>query len=152
MYSEPKNTSKKLGYVDAGTKIEIVKKNYTSTWHQVWYKDKLAYVWTGNFNKPKIVATESVTQTANVYSQAKNTSTKLGSISKGAKVEIVKKNYTSTWHQVWYNGKIGYVWTGNFTGTINKPKIVATESVIQTANVYSQAKNTSTKLGSIRCV
>lgn len=52
VYSEARNTSKVVGRMPLGAKIEIIKTWVNPTWHKIWYNGKEAYMWNGYVELP----------------------------------------------------------------------------------------------------
>jgi len=52
VYSEAKNTSKVVGKMPLGAKIEIIRTWVNPTWHKIWYNGKEAYMWNGYVELP----------------------------------------------------------------------------------------------------
>ncbi len=114
--SAASSSSGKLGTLSKGSAVNIIEVEPVKNWHKILYNNAAAYVWadyvtlSGGSTLPAVQATGVVTSsTLNVRSGPGTSYAKAGVLNKGAKVDITKTNYTSSWHQIIYGGKIAYV-------------------------------------------
>ncbi len=103
--------SKFLGYLPKGTKVEIVRSTSTN-WYKIKYKNSYAYV-KGNYIKlassVKVINRGSVSaNTLNVRKSASTSSTKLGTLNKGDRVQIVQKQ-SRGWYKIRYKDSYAYI-------------------------------------------
>ena len=103
--------SKVLGYLPKGTKVEIVRSTSTN-WYKIKYKNSYAYV-KGNYIKlassVKVINRGSVSaNTLNVRKSASTSSTKLGTLNKGDRVQIVQKQ-SRGWYKIRYKDSYAYI-------------------------------------------
>lgn len=136
--SEPSTDSEILGQAVQGDQLVILKADHTPDWHQVEYQGEPAYIH-ADFIVLEIVAegpgsTQPNTQpgtvpdsqpdeadpsddttgkintgTVNIRSEADQSSAILGRAYGGAILTVTKAFYTADWHQVEFEGEIGYV-------------------------------------------
>ena len=165
--SGPSTSYSKLGTLSKGSKVEVISES--NGWSKIVYNGKEAYVSstylsnnTSNDNNTgndantsleiKIVNTDSL----NVRSGPSTSYSKLGTLSKGSKVEVISES--NGWSKIVYNGKEAYVSstylsnntsndnnTGNDANTSLEIKIVNTDSL----NVRSGPSTSYSKLGTL---
>ena len=104
-------SSKFLGYLPKGTKVEIVRATSTN-WYKIKYKNSYAYV-KGDYIKltqsKKVISRGTIKATTlTVRKSASTSSTKLGTLKKGARVQIVKKQ-SNGWYKIIYKNSYGYI-------------------------------------------
>lgn len=105
----------KVGTLAKGSTVNIIAVEPVTDWHKIWYNNQAAYVWAdyiklSSSTLPAVQANGVVTSsTLNVRSGPGTSYSKLGTLTKGAKVDITKANYTTSWHQIIYSGKLAYV-------------------------------------------
>ena len=104
-------SSKVLGYLPKDTKVNIVRATSTN-WYKIEYKNSYAYV-KGNYIKltPSIKVISGGTVTAksiNLRKSASTSSTKLGTLNKGSKVQIVEKQ-SNGWYKIRYKDSYAYI-------------------------------------------
>lgn len=104
-------SSRKIGYLEKDTKVEIVKE-LLNGWYKIKYKSDYGYIPGGNI---KIITNEYKTteygvarKTLNVRNGASTNNVKIGFIKKGEKVEIVKK-LSSGWYKIKYKNSYAYI-------------------------------------------
>lgn len=103
--------SKVLGYLPKGTKVEILRVTSTN-WYKIKYKNSYAYV-KGNYIKltpsVKVISRGNVSVTTlNLRKSASTSSTKLGTLNKGARVQIVQKK-SNGWYKIRYKNSYAYI-------------------------------------------
>lgn len=103
--------SKFLGYLPKGTKVEIVRSTSTN-WYKIKYKNSYAYV-KGHYIKltssVKVANRGTVSATTlNVRKSESTSSTKLGSINKGDRVQIIQKQ-SNGWYKIRYKDSYAYI-------------------------------------------
>ncbi|MCC3867709.1 SH3 domain-containing protein [Terrisporobacter mayombei] len=104
-------SSKVLGYLPKDTNVDIVRATSTN-WYKIKYKNSYAYV-KGNYIKltPSIKVTSRgtiSTTSVNVRKSASTSSTKLGTLNKGSRVQIIKKQ-SNGWYKIRYKDSDAYV-------------------------------------------
>ena len=111
----------RIGGLTKGAKVEVVKKE-SNGWYKIKYNNTYGYV-SGTYVKldsqtpdptpdpqpeEKVIATGVTTENLNVRKGAGASYTRLGTLTKGTKVEIVKKE-SNGWYKIKYNNSYGYV-------------------------------------------
>ena len=119
--SGPSSNYSKLGILTKGTKVEVVER-YSNGWYKIKYKGSYGYV-SGTYVKldsqtpdptpdpqpeEKVIATGVTTENLNVRKGAGASYTRLGTLTKGTKVEIVTK-LSNGWYKIKFNSSYGYV-------------------------------------------
>lgn len=104
-------SSKVLGYLPKDTKVNIVRATSTN-WYKIKYKNSYAYV-KGSYIKLtpsiKVISRGTINATSvNVRKSASTSSTKLGSLYKGSRVQIIKKQ-SNGWYKIRYKDSDAYV-------------------------------------------
>lgn len=145
----------KMGTLSKGAKVEVVSK-LSSGWYKIKYKGTYGYV-LGKYvklNTPqqdeKVIATGKTTAQLNVRKGAGTKYAKIGSLSKGAKVEVVSKE-SNGWYKIKYNGSYGYV-LGQYIkldSQQQEEKVIATGKTTAQLNVRSGAGTSYKKIGSL---
>ena len=153
----PGTSYKRLDALKKSTKVEIVAKS-SNNWYKIKYKDGYAYVYNTyvtldkNDNKEvAYTATGTTTTNLTVRKSASTSSTKLGTLKKGTKVNIVAK--TSSWYKIKYKDGYAYVSSKYVTiNTNNNKEVVYTATGTTTTNltVRKSASTSSTKLGTLK--
>ena len=147
----------KMGTLSKGAKVEVITK-LPSGWYKIKYKGTYGYV-LGKYvklNTPqqdeKVIATGKTTAQLNVRKGSSTKYAKIGSLSKGAKVEIVSK-LSNGWYKIKYNGTYGYVSGAYVKLDSEQPKpgedekIIATGKTTAGLNVRSGAGTGYKKIG-----
>lgn len=148
----------KMGTLSKGTKVEVITK-LPSGWYKIKYKGTYGYV-LGKYVKlnipqqdEKVIATGKTTAQLNVRKGSSTKYAKIGSLSKGAKVEIVSK-LSNGWYKIKYNGTYGYVSGAYVKLDSEQPKpgedekIIATgKTTVSSLNVRSGPSSNYSKLG-----
>ena len=103
--SGPSTAYDKLGYLAKGTKVEIIEVA-SNGWYKIKYKDGYGYV----SNKyVKLGVYEGITTgNVNVRSGSSTSSSKLGYLTKGTKVDVVDVA-SNGWYKIQYKDGYGYV-------------------------------------------
>ena len=146
-----------MGTLSKGAKVEVITK-LPSGWYKIKYKGTYGYV-LGKYvklNTPqqdeKVIATGKTTAQLNVRKGSSTKYAKIGSLSKGAKVEIVSK-LSNGWYKIKYNGTYGYVSGAYVKLDSEQPKpgedekIIATGKTTAGLNVRSGAGTGYKKIG-----
>ena len=127
--SGPGTNYSKLGTLSKGSKVGVISES--NGWSKINYNGKEAYVSSkylnripenNNTSKPESVkeTKEVNTNSLNVRSGPGTNYSKLGSLSKGSKVEVISES--NGWSKINYNGKEAYVSSQYLSKvTINKP-------------------------------
>ncbi|WP_281525808.1 SH3 domain-containing protein [Intestinibacter bartlettii] len=150
----------KMGTLSKGAKVEVITK-LPSGWYKIKYKGTYGYV-LGKYvklNTPqqdeKVIATGKTTAQLNVRKGSSTKYAKIGSLSKGAKVEIVSK-LSNGWYKIKYNGTYGYVSGAYVKLDSEQPKpgedekIIATgKTTVSSLNVRSGPSSNYSKLGTL---
>lgn len=147
----------KMGTLSKGAKVEVITK-LPSDWYKIKYKGTYGYV-LGKYVKlnipqqdEKVIATGKTTAQLNVRKGSSTKYAKIGSLSKGAKVEIVSK-LSNGWYKIKYNGTYGYVSGAYVKLDSEQPKpgedekIIATGKTTAGLNVRSGAGTGYKKIG-----
>ena len=148
----------KMGTLSKGAKVEVITK-LPNGWYKIKYKGTYGYV-LGKYvklNTPqqdeKVIATGKTTAQLNVRKGSSTKYAKIGSLSKGAKVEIVSK-LSNGWYKIKYNGTYGYVSGAYVKLDSEQPKpgedekIIATgKTTVSSLNVRSGPSSNYSKLG-----
>ena len=148
----------KMGTLSKGAKVEVITK-LPSGWYKIKYKGTYGYV-LGKYVKlnipqqdEKVIATGKTTAQLNVRKGSSTKYAKIGSLSKGAKVEIVSK-LSNGWYKIKYNGTYGYVSGAYVKLDSEQPKpgedekIIATgKTTVSSLNVRSGPSSNYSKLG-----
>lgn len=148
----------KMGTLSKGAKVEVITK-LPSGWYKIKYKGTYGYV-LGKYVKlnipqqdEKVIATGKTTAQLNVRKGSSTKYAKIGSLSKGAKVEIVSK-LSNGWYKIKYNGTYGYVSGAYVKLDSEQPKpgedekIIATgKTTVSSLNVRSGPSPNYSKLG-----
>lgn len=150
----------KMGTLSKGAKVEVITK-LPSGWYKIKYKGTYGYV-LGKYvklNTPqqdeKVIATGKTTEQLNVRKGSSTKYAKIGSLSKGAKVEIVSK-LSNGWYKIKYKGTYGYVSGAYVKLDSEQPKpgedekIIATgKTTVSSLNVRSGPSSNYSKLGTL---
>ena len=122
MRKGPGTSYQRLETLKKGAKVSIVAKS-SNNWYKIKYKDGYAYVYSNyvtlDKNSEKFVkynAAGTTTTNVNVRISPSTSASKLGTLKKGTKVNIVAKS--SYWYKIEY--KKGYSYVSNKYITINK--------------------------------
>lgn len=150
----------KMGTLSKGAKVEVITK-LPSGWYKIKYKGTYGYVLEKyvKLNTPqqdeKVIATGKTTAQLNVRKGSSTKYAKIGSLSKGAKVEIVSK-LSNGWYKIKYNGTYGYVSGAYVKLDSEQPKpgedekIIATgKTTVSSLNVRSGPSSNYSKLGTL---
>ncbi|MBM7834755.1 SH3 domain-containing protein [Clostridium sardiniense] len=150
--------NKVIGSLSKGATVEIV--STSNGWHKIKYKNSYGYVSadyvtvnsnnSSNTNKPSTNTPSTSTKTGKVTASALNVrngaSTKnkvIGSLSKGATVEIVSTS--NGWHKIKYKNGYGYISADyvsvNNSSSTNKPSTNTPSTSTKTGKVKASALN-----------
>ena len=154
--SKANTSSSKLGSLKKGSNVEIVEKA-SNGWYKIKFKKGYGYVSgsyisnvksvntsTGSSNSNSNNNTSSIkvthtgtvnTSSLNVRSKSNASSSKLGTLSKGSKVEIVE-NVSNGWYKIKFKKGYGYV-SGSYISNV--------KSVSNSNNNGSSSSNTEVK-------
>ena len=114
-------TSKQIGSVKKGAKVEIVAKTTNNAWYKIKYNNGYGYIaaqyvtvgsstaTTPTTGETAYTATGTPNYNLKVRASASTSSKQIGSVKKGAKVEIVAKTTNNAWYKIKYNKGYGYV-------------------------------------------
>lgn len=162
--SGPSTAYGKIGTVGKNTKVTVVGK-FSNGWYKIQYGSGYGYMsgdYLTNFqttgsadkNMTAFSATANTTETLNVRSGPSTSYSKIGSLSKGAKVIIVGK-FSSGWYKIQYGSGFGYV-SGSYLkniisgGTTTPDKdYIATGVTTDNLNVRTGRGTSYSKLGVI---
>ncbi len=148
--SGPSTSYSKLGSISKGGSVSIIAVEPVKNWHKIWYNNREAYVWAAyiklSSTLPAAQATGTVNSSVlNVRSGPGTSYGKLGSLSKGGKVDITKVKYTSSWHQIIYNGKLAYVYARYVTvASQDEPSAPASVYAVVNASRLNFRKSANT--------
>jgi len=109
--SGPGTSYSVVGGLLKGDTVEIIKAFDTAQWHKIWYANRechvfAEYVKLENETKAAGVVTASV---LNVRSGAGTSFSVIGSLQKGATVNIITQSAALDWHRILFNGAEGYI-------------------------------------------
>ena len=161
----------RIGGLTKGAKVEVVKKE-SNGWYKIKYNNTYGYV-SGTYVKldsqtpdptpdpqpeEKVIATGVTTENLNVRKGAGASYTRLGTLTKGAKVEVVKKE-SNGWYKIKYNNTYGYV-SGTYVKLDSQTpdptpdpqpeeKVIATGVTTENLNVRKGAGASYTRLGTL---
>jgi uncharacterized protein YgiM (DUF1202 family) len=111
--SGPGTAYSKVGRFDKNDSVSIIEVGQKNGWHKIWYENQIAYVYANYVemaNTPSIEATGVITASVlNIRTGPGTSHTIIGQLNKGDKVNITKVKYSSSWHQLLYDGEIVYV-------------------------------------------
>ncbi len=152
--------SKVIGSVKKGTKLSVQKKE-SNGWYKIDFKGKTGYV-SGTYVKATTSATKTTytvtADTLNVRSGSNTKSKVIGSVKKGTKLTVQKKE-SNGWYKIDFKGKTGYV-SGTYvkatsTNSSSKQSIVDTVNNMKTLGNAQQlilvtSANSSSKTATIR--
>ena len=114
-------SSKQIGSVKKGAKVEIVAKTTNNAWYKIKYNNGYGYIaaqyvtvgsstpTTPTTGETAYTATGTPNYNLKVRAAASTSSKQIGSVKKGAKVEIVAKTTNNAWYKIKYNKGYGYV-------------------------------------------
>ena len=164
----PSASSKQLGALGKGAQVDIVAK-VSNGWYKIKYNGGYGYV-SGTYVKIGSTGQEtpSTTETAytatgttknnlNVRKGAGASYTKLGTLKKGAKIDIVAKT-SNGWYKIKYNKGYGYV-SGTYvkvgsttptTPTTSETAMTATGTPKYNLKVRAAASTSSKQIGSVK--
>lgn len=134
--SGPSTAYDKLGYLAKGTTVEIVGKA-SNGWYKIKYKDGYGYV-SNKYVKLGVYEGET-TGNVNVRSGSSTTSSKLGYLTKGTKVDVVEVA-SNGWYKIKYKDGYGYV-------SYKYVKLNVKAKTTGNLNVRSGSSTTATKIG-----
>ena len=146
----------KIGTLSKGAKVEIVSK-LSNGWYKIKYNGTYGYV-SGAYVKldseqpkpgedEKIIATGKTTVSSlNVRSGPSSNYSKLGTLTKGTKVEVVER-YSNGWYKIKYKGSYGYVSGAYVSLDGSKGEVIATGKTTAGLNVRSGAGTGYKKIG-----
>ncbi|WP_332238790.1 SH3 domain-containing protein [Sporolactobacillus sp. KGMB 08714] len=152
-------SSTRLATLSKGTEVEVV--GTSGSWLQIVYKGGTAYVSadyvqkagsSGSSSTPKVLYTGTTTDDLNVRTGASTSSTRLATLSKGTKVEVV--GTSGSWLQIVYKGGTAYV-SGDYvqkagsSGSSSTPKVLYTGTTTDDLNVRTGASTSSTRLATL---
>ncbi len=111
--SGPATSYSKLGSFSKNDSVSIIELEPVKNWHKIWYKGEVAYVYAkyvDTQSTPAVEATGVITASVlNIRSGPATSYSILGQFKKGDEVSITKRNYSSSWHQILYNGSVAYI-------------------------------------------
>ncbi|WP_434799405.1 SH3 domain-containing protein [Terrisporobacter vanillatitrophus] len=113
--SGPSTSYAKVGYLNGGTKVEIVGTDSKTGWYKIKYNNGYAYASNLYITKLKIGTTKSG---VNIRRGPSTSYAKVGYLNGGTKVEIVGTDSKTGWYKILYNS--GYAYVSNLYVTITK--------------------------------
>ena len=139
-----------IDYLAKGTKLEIVEK-CSNGWYKIKNNGSYGYV-SGKYVKldsseeVKVIATGVTTGDLNVRKGASTEYTRIGTLTKGTKVEIVEK-LSNGWYKIKYNGAYGYV-SGKYVKLDEQvSEVIATGVTTSGLNVREGSGTSYSKIG-----
>lgn len=135
VYASAKTSSKKLGKLEAGTKLELVAEK--GGWAKVELDGKVGYMDADAVAEYKSYdgKTAYTTKSTAMYKSFSTSSKKLGTIAKGEKVSVSAT--AGNWARATYNGHTGFVKLANLTTSAP-----AKEETFDSYTAYAKADNT----------
>ena len=112
--SGPSTSYSILGQFKKGNEVNITKLNYSSNWHQILYKDSVAYIHssyvkTGEEGDTEDAVYASVNASALNFREGASTSYKvIDTLKRGDIVQVLEQG--SSWYKVKYGGRTGYMY------------------------------------------
>ena len=125
--SGPGTKYQALGSFGKNDIVCIVQDGGKDGWHQILYSGKAAWVY-ANYVDLSNPTTGTITASVlNVRKGPGTTNSILGTLKKGAKVEIIQQNAAQDWHSIIFNGVAGYVHSSYLT--VNSVKTPTTDPI-----------------------
>ncbi len=138
--SGPGSSYSKLGSLTKGASVSIVQKGSPGGWHKIWYNNREAYAYADYIklnSGPSVETTGVVTaSTLNVRSGPGTSYGAVGTLAKGASVQVLKSFSSGRWHKILYNGAEAYAHADyiSLTGNPASPPPNTTSTVYATVN------------------
>ena len=119
--AEADNKSTLIATIYKNTALELVEQdeNAAEGWTRIWFHNGYAYVASrylqtdagaASSAKPEITAAGVVTGNGvHVRAGDSTRSTKLGSLEKGERVQIIKAYYSDAWHKIWFEDQVAFI-------------------------------------------
>ena len=104
-----------VGYLSKGTKVQVVAKNSETGWYKIKYNGNYAYAsykyikLNSSEEDLSVIKTGVTTSSINVRKGPSTSYSKLGSLSKGTKVQIVAIDNSTGWYKIKYKSGYGYI-------------------------------------------
>ena len=152
----------KITILTKGSKVDIVAKS-SNGWYKIKYKNSYGYSYKDYITvkdsdvtttETEYTATGTTTTSHNVRKSPSASATKLGTLGKNAKVDIVAK-VSNGWYKIKYNGGYGYI-SGSYVKTsttqeeTTETAYTATGTTKNSLNVRKGAGTSYDKLGSLK--
>lgn len=151
---------KVIGSVKKGSKLSVQKKE-SNGWYKITFKGKTGYV-SGTYVKAASASTTTYTVTADTLNVRSGSSTKykvIGSVKKGTKLTVQKKE-SNGWYKIDFKGKTGYV-SGTYVKAATSSSVSSKSSIEDTVNnmktlgkaqqlILVTSSNASSKTATIR--
>jgi stage II sporulation protein D len=146
--SGPSSSTKVLGSFGKGDMVCITQTGSAGGWHQILYSGQAAWVYADYVDTDNPTMGVVSASVLNVRSGSSTTTSVLGSLKKGDKVEVIQQNAAKDWHKIIYNGLEGYVYasymTISGTGTpVTEPTNAEYATVNASALNFRKAASTS---------
>ena len=145
--SGPGSSYAKLGVLANGAVVSIIQKGTPGGWHKIWYNNREGYVYADYIkliNTPLVETTGVVTSsTLNVRSGPGTSYAKVGTLAKGASIQVLKSFSSGSWHKILYNGTEAFVHadyislTGSSPATSSSSGSAATQYATVNANLLN---------------
>ena len=113
--SGPSTSYGKVGYLNSGTKVDIIEKDAKTGWYKIKYNNGYAYASNLYIAEITLGTTKSG---VNLRSGPSTSYGKVGYLNGGTKVEIVETDSKTGWHKIIYNN--GFAYVSNLYVNINK--------------------------------
>ncbi|MGG4471242.1 SH3 domain-containing protein [Paenibacillus alvei] len=151
---------KVIGSVKKGSKLSVQKKE-SNGWYKITFKGKTGYV-SGTYVKAASASTTTYTVTADTLNVRSGSSTNykvIGSVKKGTKLTVQKKE-SNGWYKIDFKGKTGYV-SGTYVKAATSSSVSSKSSIEDTVNnmktlgkaqqlILVTSSNASSKTATIR--
>ena len=152
----------KITILTKGSKVDIVAKS-SNGWYKIKYKNSYGYSYKDYITvkdsdvtttETEYTSTGTTTTSLNVRKSPSASATKLGTLGKNAKVDIVAK-VSNGWYKIKYNGGYGYI-SGSYVKTsttqeeTTETAYTATGTTKNSLNVRKGAGTSYDKLGSLK--
>ena len=155
----------KITILTKGSKVDIVAKS-SNGWYKIKYKNSYGYSYKDYITvkdsdvtttETEYTATGTTTTSLNVRKSPSASATKLGTLGKNAKVDIVAKT-SNGWYKIKYNKDFGYV-SGSYvtigsstptTPTTGETEYTATGTPKYNLKVRAAASTSSKQIGSVK--
>jgi uncharacterized protein YgiM (DUF1202 family) len=141
--SSPAMSSSVLGSFGKGDVVCIIQAGSSGGWHQILYVGQSAWVYADYVDTSNPTVGTITASVLNVRSGPSTSNSKLGSLKKGDKVEIIQANAATDWHQIIYNGQAAYVHASYVTVSQTQTTTPTTTEPTETGTAQFASVNAS---------